>query len=144
LRLAYIVTFRSRRGPSEVASDLVRNAASQFGVAVLKASSQNVKYCYERALEAEARADASRNPEERIFYYNCEKRWLALAASYEYQERLAAFLQELRGFVKAPICSACGLPMRPKRLAQTGQGLFEFQFKCANCETSRTASGLDR
>jgi len=75
---------------------------------VLKASSQNVNFCYERALEAETRAEASRNPEDRRFYFDCEKRWLALAASYEYQERLAAFLQELRGFVKAPLCSACG------------------------------------
>ena len=140
------MTFQSRLAPAarEFVRDLCPDAASQFGVAVLKASSQNVKYCNERALEAEERADASRNPEERRFYYDCEKRWLALAASYEYQERLSAFLQELRGFLKTPLCFACGLPMRPKRLVQTSQGLFEFQFKCANCETSRTALELDR
>jgi|SRR5262245_4943099 len=109
---------------------------------MLQAANQDIRHCYERALEAEQRAANARNSEERRFYLDNEKRWLALAVSYEYQERLTAFLQELRGHVNAPLCPACGLPMRPKRLVQTAQRLFEFQFRCPSCGTTRTVSDL--
>lgn|SRR5262249_41036133 len=120
-----------------------KECISQVDSAVLKAANQNVKYCYERALQAEERAARARNSEERRFYLDCEARWLTLAASYDYQECLTAFLRELRGFVKSPLCSACGLPMRPKRLIQCGKGLYEFQFECVPCEVTKTVSEIN-
>jgi hypothetical protein len=109
---------------------------------VLKAANQNVKYCYEQALQAEERAAQTRNPLDRQFWLDNEARWLALAASYEYQARLSDFIKEVRGFIKGPLCSACDLPMRPKRLVRSGNRLFEFQYECANCEAKETVSEL--
>jgi hypothetical protein len=56
---------------------------------VLKAANQNVKDCYEQALQAEERAAQIRNSLDRQFWLDSEARWLALAASYEYQARLS-------------------------------------------------------
>jgi hypothetical protein len=109
---------------------------------VLKAANQNVKLCFERALQAEERATQTRNPLDRQFWLDSEARWLALAASYEYQARLSDFIKEVRGFIKSPFCSTCDLPMRPKRLVHSGNGLFEFQYECANCETKETVSEI--
>jgi hypothetical protein len=74
---------------------------------VLKAANQNVKDCYEQALQAEERAAQIRNSLDRQFWLDSEARWLALAASYEYQARLSDFIKEVRGFIKSPLCSAC-------------------------------------
>ena len=109
---------------------------------MLKAANQNVKYCYARALQAEKRAAQTRNPLDRQFWLDSEARWLALAASYEYQARLLDFIKEVRGFIKSPFCSACDLPMRPKRLVHSGNGLYEFQYECANCEAQETVSEI--
>jgi hypothetical protein len=73
---------------------------------VLKAANQNVKDCYEQALQAEERAAQIRNSLDRQFWLDSEARWLALAASYEYQARLSDFIKEVRGFIKSPLCSA--------------------------------------
>jgi len=109
---------------------------------MLKAEHQRIKYCYEQALLAEERATQTRNPLDRQFWLDSEARWLALAASYEYQARLSDFIKEVRGFIKSPFCSTCDLPMRPKRLVHSGNGLFEFQYECANCETKETVSEI--
>ena len=109
---------------------------------MLKAANQNVKDCYEQALQAEERAAQIRNSLDRQFWLDSEARWLALAASYEYQARLSDFIKEVRGFIKSPLCSACDLPMRPKRLVHSGNGLFEFQYECANCEAKETVSEI--
>jgi hypothetical protein len=112
---------------------------NQTGSVVLKAVSENVKYCYEQALRAETRAAQEQNdPMRQRFWLDSEARWLALAASYQYQARLSVFIKEMRGFIKSPLCSACDLPMRPKRIVQSGNGLFEIQYECANCEAMRT------
>jgi len=111
---------------------------------MLTAAKQNVKYCYEQALEAEERAADERNPNTRRFYLDSAKRWFGLAASLEYQERLEAFLKEFRTSIKRPLCPECSLLMRPNRLVQTGEGLFEIQFKCTSCETITMASRLVR
>jgi len=55
-----------------------------------------MKLCYERAFRAERLAAKARTPDERRFYRDEEKTWLALAASYDYQARLESFVQELR------------------------------------------------
>jgi hypothetical protein len=111
---------------------------------MLQATNQNVKYCYEQALVAEERAANARTSGDRTFFLDNAKKWFGLAASYEYQERLEAFLKEFRSSIKRPLCPTCNLPIRPNRLVQTSEGLFEFQFKCASCQTTRAASQLVR
>jgi len=63
---------------------------------MLRAVSEEVAHCYECARRAERLAANAHNSAERIFYLDEEKRWLALAESYEHQERLEVFLRELK------------------------------------------------
>ena len=100
------------------------------------------KSCYEHALQAEQSAAQAQNPWDRRFWRDSHARWLALAASYEYQTQLADFIKEVRGFVKSPLCSTCDLPMRPKRIVQSDNRLFEFQYECANCRAKKRVSEL--
>jgi hypothetical protein len=56
-------------------------------------------------------APKTRNPSDRRFWLDSEARWLALAASYEYQARFSDFIKELRGFINetrqtSPLMSA--------------------------------------
>jgi len=104
---------------------------------MLEDANQNVKYCYEQALQAEGCAAQTGNPLDRQFWLDDEARWLALAATYEYQAQLADFIKELRGLVKGQLCPACDMPIRPKRIVQSGNRLFEFQYECANCGTKK-------
>ncbi len=66
-------------------------------------------------------------------------RWLHLTSI---KRGFSDFIKEVRGFIKSPLCSACDLPMRPKRLVHSGNGLFEFQYECANCEAKETVSEI--
>ena len=110
---------------------------------MLKPFNQNVRYCYERALHAEEHAAQEQNdPERQRFWLDNQARWLALVASIEYEARLLDFLKELRHYTKSPLCSVCDFPMRSKRLVASGNGLFEFQYECANCEAKETVSEI--
>jgi hypothetical protein len=60
------------------------------------ALSEEVARCYEHAGHAVRLAAKARNSAERMFYLDEERRWLALAASYDHQERLEIFLRELK------------------------------------------------
>jgi methionyl-tRNA synthetase len=66
---------------------------------MLRAVSKNVNDCYERARCAERLAAMARTANERRLYLDDEKSWLALATSYDHQERLEAFLKELRSLL---------------------------------------------
>ena len=110
---------------------------------MLKAANQRIKYCYEQALLAEERAAQEQDDSERRrFWLDNQARWLALVASIEYEARLLDFLKELRRYIKSPFCSACGFTMRPKRLVASSNGLFEFQYECANCGVQKAVSEL--
>jgi hypothetical protein len=63
---------------------------------MLRVFSRNAKKCYERARCAAQVATNARTPDERRLYLDEEKRWLILAASYDYQEILKAFIEKLR------------------------------------------------
>ena len=63
---------------------------------MLTTVNRNVKHCYERALAAAERAANAKTPVEREVHLDNERRWLGLAASYEYTESLTNFIRELR------------------------------------------------
>jgi PAS domain S-box-containing protein len=62
--------------------------------AVLQNLSDEIKLCYERAAEAKERADQALDPEAKADFLNIERRWLLLARSYEFGERLDDFTRE--------------------------------------------------
>src|SRR5215469_15106592 len=61
---------------------------------MLEQFSDQVRECYERAAEAKAKADAANDPALRMEYLNAERRWLSLAASFGFTERLEDFTTE--------------------------------------------------
>jgi len=58
---------------------------------MLQKLSEQIQACFERALEAKRRADASADEGSKADFLEMEKRWLALARSYEFAERLTDF-----------------------------------------------------
>jgi two-component sensor histidine kinase len=62
--------------------------------ALLQNLSDKVKLCYERAAEAKERAAETLDPEAKADFLNMERRWLVLARSYEFGERLDDFTRE--------------------------------------------------
>ena len=62
--------------------------------AMLQNLSEQVRLCYERAAEAKERADETHDPEAKADFLNMERRWLLLARSYEFGERLDDFTRE--------------------------------------------------
>jgi PAS domain S-box-containing protein len=63
-------------------------------MAMLQNLSDQVRLCYERAAEAKERADMMRDLEAKADFLNMERRWLLLARSYEFGERLDDFTRE--------------------------------------------------
>jgi PAS domain S-box-containing protein len=60
----------------------------------LQKRSEQVQACLERAFEAECKAWVSADPALKADFLQMEKRWLALARSYEFSERLTDFTAE--------------------------------------------------
>ena len=50
-----------------------------------------ISECYRRAEEARQRAMASTDAATKVDYLDMERRWLFLARSYEFSERLSSF-----------------------------------------------------
>ena len=61
---------------------------------LLQSLSEEIRLCYERAAEAKERADETLDPEVKIDFLKMERRWLLLAHSYEFGERLENFTRE--------------------------------------------------
>jgi glycogen debranching enzyme len=113
-------------------------APKPLSIVVLKAAGRNAKFCYERAVAAAQQAASARHTFDKEFWSEREKYWIHLAASYDYQERLAAFIQELRSLPRQPICSGCDVPMRVKQLRSRRNGLLKFDYQCPACKTKQT------
>ena len=62
---------------------------------MLQHLSGRVRLCYERAEEARAQAEATLEPETKAHFLRMEKRWLLLARSNDFGERLDRFLHAL-------------------------------------------------
>src|SRR5262245_25372039 len=56
--------------------------------------SEQVRLCYERAAEAKERAEQMLDPEAKADFLKMETRWLRLARSYQFGERLDDFTRE--------------------------------------------------
>jgi hypothetical protein len=58
---------------------------------VLDNLSENIRECYRQAEDLARIAKQTRDPALKRDYLNAEQRWLALARSYEFTERLSHF-----------------------------------------------------
>jgi PAS domain S-box-containing protein len=58
---------------------------------MLRKPSRQVQRCFDRAFDARRRAEGTADLARRADYLEMEKRWLALAQSYEFTERLSDF-----------------------------------------------------
>ena len=59
---------------------------------VLKAANSDAIYCYKKALAARERALKTKYPEDRVFYFEADARWLKLAKSHEFSARAEQFI----------------------------------------------------
>jgi hypothetical protein len=62
---------------------------------MLYSISRRVAEFYQHALECNEKARKARNPEEREFYLDMERRWLSLAHHRDLTERLTRIAQDL-------------------------------------------------
>lgn len=92
---------------------------------MLQKFSTQVANCYERAGESRARAAAAANENDKTEYLNIERRWIMLARSYEWSERITGFTEEVKRRLRVlippapphpavprPTCESCGRKMR--------------------------------
>jgi hypothetical protein len=63
---------------------------------MLQKLSKEISDCYECALESRRRADESRDPRTKQDFLDMERRWIQLAHSYEFAERLSSFTAPFR------------------------------------------------
>ena len=76
---------------------------------MLKAANPMARHCHEQAHQARQRGLQSSDPKLRDELFASEARWLKLAESYEFSERLDRFAN--KDFPKHPICPSCAVPM---------------------------------
>ncbi|MGC2081096.1 MAG: hypothetical protein WA728_34820 [Xanthobacteraceae bacterium] len=62
---------------------------------MLEQFSDQVRQCYERAVEARAKADATNDPTLKAEFLNSEGRRMALASSFVFSESLEDFTTEI-------------------------------------------------
>jgi len=105
---------------------------------MLKATSEEVKLCYERALEAERQANNARTPADSEFWLNTQKRWLCLAAHAQYREQIATFVADLQQRHRRPVCSPCDAPMRVKQVRCRNDKQTEYHYECTTCGAKQT------
>jgi len=63
---------------------------------MLRALSSEIRECYRHAEECKRRAESSVDPSTRTDFLEMERRWLFLAHSYEFTERLTDFSRPAR------------------------------------------------
>jgi|SRR5215813_13193585 len=99
---------------------------------MLKVANRNAKYCYKRALAARERALETKQPDDRIFYFEAEARWLKLAESYEFSLRTEQFIASHPASPQRPSCPACAVVM-PLAEVQTLRGAVNYRYECTDC-----------
>jgi len=99
---------------------------------VLKAANPDAKYCYKKALAARERALETKIPEDRIFYFEAEARWLKLAESYEFSARSNKFISSHSTSPRRPSCPACAVVM-PLAEVQALCDAVSYRYECTDC-----------
>jgi hypothetical protein len=61
---------------------------------MLEQFSDQVRQCYQHAVEARAKADATNDPALKADFLDAERRWLTLASSFVFSESLGDFTTE--------------------------------------------------
>jgi hypothetical protein len=64
--------------------------------AMLQNLSEEIRECYLRAEQCKRLAEAASTPNEKADYLAMERRWLSMAQSYEFVERLSDFTEPFR------------------------------------------------
>ena len=63
---------------------------------MLQDVSDSIRDCYERAERCRRKADELSNPDARESFLHMERRWLDLARSFEFSERLSRYCDGFR------------------------------------------------
>jgi len=98
----------------------------------LKAANPNTRYCYKKALAARERAFEAKHPQDRLFYFEAEARWLKPAESYEFSARANQFIVSQPISLERPSCPACAVAM-PLAEVQVVRGAVEYRYECKKC-----------
>jgi len=122
---------------------------------MLRKISTQVADCYERAGESRARAANAANEVDKTEYLNIERRWIMLARSYELNERVTGFNEEVKRRLRVLIppepphpavprltCAECGGRMRLTQIEpalKEGQAANTSTFACTCGFTCRQA-----
>jgi hypothetical protein len=101
---------------------------------MLKKLSDQIAYCYQRARECALHADRSADEQRRQELLDQEHRWLMLAESYSFSERLDTFTEEVKRRVavlhppepdaraiQRVMCPECGERMRLVKVEPAGE-----------------------
>jgi hypothetical protein len=107
---------------------------------VLLRESAAVRLYLERAANASERASAATDLTTRRFYLAMECKWMDLASSTAFVERVDLFLHSREFRLRLPscdLCSACHNRMLLKTIATTTQ-LEAHTFRCRKCGFERT------
>jgi ribosomal protein S27AE len=99
---------------------------------MLKAAIRNARYFYTKAITARERALGTKNPEDRVSYFEAEARWLELAESYEVSTRTSQFIASQPATPQRPSCPACAQAM-PLAEVQVFRGAIEYRYACKAC-----------
>jgi hypothetical protein len=120
---------------------------------MLQKLSEEVAECQRRARDAAERASAAIDPNIKSTYLDLERRWLLLAKSYEFTQRVADFNAESKRRVatfRPPMpphpalpmvtCSSCGRTMRLARIEPLIDNSQQMTFECiCGATLNRTA-----
>ena len=69
---------------------------------MLQNLSHEIRECLRRAEECKRLAEAAKTETGRADYLDMERRWLSLARSYEFAERLSDFIEPFRRRTRRP------------------------------------------
>jgi hypothetical protein len=100
---------------------------------MLQNLTEEIAECYHCASQCRERAALADNPDTKQEYLDMERRWLNLARSYEFAERLSDFTTEARRRTVSPTPSSA---LVRKQKAAAGPGAAE--------DTGHRAAGADR
>jgi len=107
---------------------------------MLRKTSAAVRLYLERAATASEKAAAAIDPGTRRFYLEMESKWMDLAASTAFTERVDLFLQTTEYRLRLPssdLCAHCNGRMSLKGIHSTLQ-LEEHIFRCRRCGSEHT------